>query len=104
MQEDSIQSPPPSRLGSFLLLLILCLEIFFLFEALFDARQLQRLDANHFVLRSTLFAGYHVALFHFVDFNVQGGIAFRAAGHGSLLTFQTESYRRMRPSSFDSHR
>jgi len=73
--------------GSFSFLLVLFVEIVFLFQAFFDTRQFQRLDADYFKLRSTLFAGDYIAFFHFVDFNVQFVFAFRAAGHGSLLTF-----------------
>jgi len=33
-------------------------------------RQLQRFYANHFVFRSTLFAGDHIAFFYLVQFNI----------------------------------
>ena len=93
-----------ARLGSFSLLLVLFEEIVFLFDALFNACQLQRFNANHFVLRSTLFAGYHVRLLPLRRLQCSVVVAFRAAGHSSLLTFQTESYCGIASSRFGNHR
>ena len=41
-----------------------------LFEVLFYARQFERLNANHLELRSTVFAGYDVAFFHFAQIDM----------------------------------
>ncbi len=57
------------------------MKFVFLFDALFDARQLQRFDADNFIFRSTLIAGYHVALFYLLDIDIQCGFTFRAARH-----------------------
>jgi hypothetical protein len=52
--------------------------------------QLQRFNANHLKLGSTFVTGDDVAFFHFVHINVKTILAFRAARHGSLLSYQTD--------------
>jgi len=50
--------------------------------------QFQGLDSNHLVFRSAFLASDYIAFFHFVQFDIKGILAFRAACHSSLLSLK----------------
>jgi hypothetical protein len=61
-------------------------------EFVADPGQLKGFGADDLVLGSTFVAGNYVAFFYFVHLDIQIIFAFRAAGHGSLLSLVLRVY------------
>jgi len=70
-----------------LFLLILVEQNLVVVQAIAYPHHFQRFNADHLVLRSTFITDDDVAFFNFVHINVKIILAFRAARHGSLLSF-----------------